>query len=200
MSPEQIFIGAVLVLAAVYVVNDIYPIMFSAAPAPVSPQEQAAKKLEAFEAVSPSSKPADAIAPAAGQPVAPEPKVIEGPVKPEGATLASVPPSAEVVPRSIKYLENRRETANLEAGDLLPDDTNSAWSNVDPAGQGSIAYKNWLEAGYHQGVNTIGSSLKNASRDLRAEPINPQQVVSPWMQSTVEPDLTRRPLEDGEQA
>jgi hypothetical protein len=58
----------------------------------------------------------------------------------------------------------------------------------------------FLEAGYHQGVNTIGSSLKNASRDLRAEPINPQQVVSPWMQSTVEPDLTRRPLEDGEQA
>jgi hypothetical protein len=188
MSPETVFIGVLIALAAVYVINDFYPLY----PAPVeSAAISAEKKLEAFENAAVVSKPSMPTAEAA---IA-DKVVVEGPVKAEGASLASVPPSAEVVPRSIKYLESKRETPNLEAGDLLPDDTNSAWSNVDPAGQGSVAYKNWLEAGYHIGVNTIGSSLKNGSRDLRAEPLNPQQVVSPWMQSSFEPDLLRRPLE-----
>jgi len=55
-----------------------------------------------------------------------------------------------------------------------------------------------LDAGFHVGVNTIGQSLKNANRQLRSEPPNPQVNVSPWMMSSIGPDLLRRPLEDGE--
>lgn len=40
-------------------------------------------------------------------------------------------------------------------------------------------------------------TLRNANLNLRAEPPNPQVKVSPWLQTTIEPDLNRRPLEWG---
>jgi len=47
------------------------------------------------------------------------------------------------------------------------------------------------------GVNTVGQSLQNANRQLRSEPPNPQVKVSPWLQSTIEPDTDRKSLEIG---
>ena len=55
-----------------------------------------------------------------------------------------------------------------------------------------------LDSTYHVGVNTVGQSLRNANRQLRADPPNPQVNVSPWMNTTISPDLPRRPLEVGE--
>jgi len=83
----------------------------------------------------------------------------------------------------------------LAAQELLPNDPNSKWAQVNPMGSGDIAGKNFLNAGALIGVNTVGQSLRNASWDLRSEPPNPQVQVSPWMQSTIEPELQRRPLE-----
>ena len=83
----------------------------------------------------------------------------------------------------------------LAPQELLPNDPNSKWAQVNPMGSGDIAGKNFLNAGALIGVNTIGQSLRNASWDLRSEPPNPQLQVSPWMQSTIEPELQRRPLE-----
>jgi hypothetical protein len=83
----------------------------------------------------------------------------------------------------------------LAPQELLPNDPNSKWAQVNPQGAGDIAGKNFLNAGALIGVNTIGQSLRNASWDLRSEPPNPQVQVSPWSQSTIEPDLVRRPLE-----
>ena len=57
--------------------------------------------------------------------------------------------------------------------------------------------QNFINAGYHVGVNTIGSSLRNANLQLRSEPPNPQVAVGPWQQSTISPDLNRRPMEIG---
>jgi hypothetical protein len=83
----------------------------------------------------------------------------------------------------------------LNPMDLLPEDTNSQWAQVNPKGAGDIQGKNFLSAGALIGVNTIGQSLRNANLQLRAEPPCPQVQVGPWLQSTIEPDLTRRPLE-----
>ncbi len=83
----------------------------------------------------------------------------------------------------------------LNPTDLLPHDVNSAWAQVNPQGAGDIQGKNFLSAGALVGVNTIGQSLRNANYQLRAEPPNPQVQVGPWMQTTIEPDLQRRPLE-----
>ena len=83
----------------------------------------------------------------------------------------------------------------LNPAELLPQDVNSAWAQVNPQGAGDIQGKNFLSAGALVGVNTIGQSLRNANYQLRAEPPNPQVQVGPWMQTTIEPDLQRRPLE-----
>lgn len=79
--------------------------------------------------------------------------------------------------------------------ELLPNDPNSKWAQVNPMGQGDIAGKNYLSAGALIGVNTIGQSMRNANYQLRSDPPNPQVKVSIWNQSTIEPDTNRRPLE-----
>ncbi len=38
------------------------------------------------------------------------------------------------------------------------------------------------------GKNTVGSTHKNGSRDFRGDIPNPKTPVSPWMNSTIEPD------------
>jgi hypothetical protein len=86
----------------------------------------------------------------------------------------------------------------LTAEDLLPKDAaNTKWAQVNPIGQGELKDKNFLNAGYHIGINTVSGSLRNANYQLRSDPVIPQKVVSPWMQSTITPDLNRLPLEIG---
>jgi cell division protein FtsN len=85
----------------------------------------------------------------------------------------------------------------LSAQDLLPQDKSSTWANVNPEGQGTLEGKNFLQAGYHIGINTVGQTLRNANLQLRSEPPAPQVQVSPWLQSTIEPDISRRPMEIG---
>ena len=86
----------------------------------------------------------------------------------------------------------------LRSADLLPRDAESKWAQSVPSGQGSLSDQNFLTAGFHVGVNTVGQSLRNANYQLRSEPPNPQVKVSPWMQSTIEPDTNRKPLEIGQ--
>ena len=88
----------------------------------------------------------------------------------------------------------------LTAEDLLPKDAaNNKFSQMSPAGQGSLSDVNLLSAGYQVGVSTIAGTLRNANLQIRSEPPNPQVSVSPWMQSTISnSDVFRRPLEIGE--
>ncbi len=83
----------------------------------------------------------------------------------------------------------------LSSVDLLPGSANSTWAQVVPAGQGALTDQNFLTAGHHIGMNTVGNSLRNSSHDLRSEIPNPQAQVSPWNQTTIGPDLMRRPLD-----
>ena len=89
----------------------------------------------------------------------------------------------------------------LTAGDLLPSEESKEISEFNqnyPIGEGVLKGINFLSSGYHIGVNTVGQSLRNANRQLRSEPPNPQVSVSPWMNSSIGPDLLRRPLEVGD--
>jgi hypothetical protein len=85
----------------------------------------------------------------------------------------------------------------LTADDLLPKNEYAAWSDVHPHGVGVLQDKNFLNAGHHIGINTVGQSLRNPNQGFRSEPPNPQIQVSPWQQSTIGPDQTRRPMEIG---
>lgn len=84
----------------------------------------------------------------------------------------------------------------LTPSELLPKAA-GAWSEQNPMGPGSLAGKNFLQAGALLGVNTVGQSLRNANKQLRSEPANPQVAVSVFNQSTITPDISHRPLEIG---
>jgi hypothetical protein len=87
--------------------------------------------------------------------------------------------------------------AQLSAQELLPKDTVSDWANVNPGGVGSLCDKNFLQAGSMVGIDTIGQSLRNANLQLRDDPLIKQEIVSPWLQSTIQPDVLRRPFQLG---
>lgn len=67
-----------------------------------------------------------------------------------------------------------------------------SWDVYDTA---ALANQNFLSATQQIGVDTVLGSLRNSSRDLRNNIPNPTNVVSPWMNSTITPDLQRRPLD-----
>lgn len=83
--------------------------------------------------------------------------------------------------------------AGGDPADLLPKTHGGDFSHVAPQAGGI----NLLKAGHHAGIDTVGGSLRNANLQVRSEPPNPTQVVSPWNQTTMTPDFMRVPLEIG---
>ena len=106
---------------------------------------------------------------------------MEGP-----ANFASVSAPAGCYPRD-----------QLTPSELLPADQRTIYAEQNPMGPGSLKGKNFLSAGALIGVNTVGQSLRNANLQLRSEPPNPQVPVSIFLQSTIQPDISHRPLEVG---
>lgn len=86
---------------------------------------------------------------------------------------------------------------SLSPEELLPQDYSSTWAKCNPAGAGNLDGKNFLDSGWHVGINTVGQTLRNPNLSLRSEVPNPQVSVSPWLQSTIEPDTNRRYFEVG---
>ena len=117
--------------------------------------------------------------------LAKQPSVLE-------TSAQNVVPAQENAPMAGNY--QLRPVNNPES--LLPDDTNSDWSKLNPSlNAGSTP--DLLQAGYHIGLDTIGQTLRNANLQLRSDPIIPKVDVGPWAQSTIEPDIARVPLEIG---
>lgn len=85
----------------------------------------------------------------------------------------------------------------LMSDDLLPLNDLDNWADNHPHGAGILEEKNFLAAGHHIGINTVGQSLRNANLQLRSDPVNPMMRVSPWLNSTIGAETTRRPLEIG---
>ena len=81
---------------------------------------------------------------------------------------------------------------------LLPKNANNEWGKLNPQGNGELNNMNFLKAGHHMGINTVGQSLRNANLQLRSEPANPQLNVGPWHNTTMQPDVMRVPLEIGQ--
>tara|TARA_Y100001970_G_scaffold167266_1_gene204720 strand:+ start:759 stop:1334 length:576 start_codon:yes stop_codon:yes gene_type:complete len=80
--------------------------------------------------------------------------------------------------------------------DLLPSDSNNSWSNMNPTS--SLQNIHLLNPQQQVGINTQGTSLRNANLQLRSEPPNPLTNTNcPWNISTIEADKFRRPLEIG---
>ncbi len=113
------------------------------------------------------------------------------------ASASSAPPTVNAPSSESAGGYAKQSVAN--PSDLLPSDENSMWSALNPVSmnQGNVVMPDLLQAGYHIGLDTIGQTLRNANLQLRSDPIIPKSDVGPWMQSTIEPDIMRVPLEVG---
>ena len=75
----------------------------------------------------------------------------------------------------------------------LPQEVADSWFELVPEAI-SVKNRHLINITKPIGVNTIGSSKKNASHDLRGAPSNPKYVVSPFLNSSIEPDNNLKPL------
>jgi len=81
------------------------------------------------------------------------------------------------------------------ASDLLPKPTSPQVLDFGEFAPKALQGQNFLDVSQQIGVDTQGSSLKNANYQLRSDPPNPRTNVGPWANSTIDTDLLRRPLE-----
>ena len=101
--------------------------------------------------------------------------------------LAEPPISMNVQSREIPQTNN----GTFNPSELLPPDNNRDFGSNITGGQSIDANVNMLNAGFHHGIDTVGSTLRNANLQIRSEPPNPRAPVSPWMNSTIEPNIQR---------
>jgi hypothetical protein len=85
---------------------------------------------------------------------------------------------------------------NYNAKDFLPKEINDEWFETDfSLAKYQLNDDKLINTErYIIGINTVGQSLKNASYDIRGTIPNPKFAVSPWMNSTYEPDFNLKPL------
>jgi hypothetical protein len=133
----------------------------------------------------------------------------EQPKEPQGTTMATKPGTAAEGFADLVSMEGPANFASVSAPagcyprdqltptELLPADQNTIYAQQNPMGPGSLKGKNFLSAGALIGVNTVGQSMRNANLQIRSEPPNPQVPVSIFNQSTIQPDVSHRPLEVG---
>ena len=94
----------------------------------------------------------------------------------------------------IDFNKNNLEKYNVK--DYLPKDVNKDWFNTDfSQAQHNIDDNNLINPDrFIIGINTVGQSLKSPSWDIRGSPPCPKYAISPWNNSTFEPDYNIKPL------
>ena len=91
---------------------------------------------------------------------------------------------------------NKKNVQDYNAKDFLPKEINNQWFDTDfSQAKTNIEDDKLINTErYVIGINTVGQSLKNASYDIRGTIANPKYSVSPWNNSTYEPDYNIKPL------
>lgn len=81
----------------------------------------------------------------------------------------------------------------FNSDEYLPNYKRDDWYEVLPE---AISAKNrhLINVSKPIGINTIGTSLRNPSWDIRGSPPCPKFVVAPWLQSTIEQDTNLKSL------
>jgi hypothetical protein len=100
-------------------------------------------------------------------------------------------------PRADSISACAQNSPTFVATSLLPKVTvpgQASWNAGAP--QDILANQNFLSATQQIGTDTVLSSLRNASHDIRGDIYNPISVTGPWQQTTITPDPMRRPIID----
>ena len=103
-----------------------------------------------------------------------------------------LPPNAN--PNTVDL--NKNNVSQYDAKDYLPKEINNKWFDTDfSQAKYNLNDDKLINTDrYVIGVNTVGQSLKNASYDIRGTVPNPKFTVSPWNNSTYEPDYNIKPM------
>ena len=88
--------------------------------------------------------------------------------------------------------KSKRDEDNYNSGDFLPKETNNDW--FEDVQAVSVKNRHLINVYRPVGVDTTSSSRKNASLDIRGTPPNPKTVVSPFLNSSIEPDHNIRSM------
>lgn len=122
-----------------------------------------------------------------------------GPLEQQILDVSEQPPVENVQPIQLEELaptpqQTEQPSQDIQPSDLLPlDNQVNNFEKNFPTGQGEATDKNFLIAGYNIGVNTVGSTLKNANLQLRSDPYIPRKSIGPWNESSImSSDLTNR--------
>lgn len=110
-------------------------------------------------------------------PDSPGPRVTLAPAMSQPADVSTMAPMTT----SVDLLPKPNSSANSEFGEFAP--------------VKALEAQNFVDSTKMIGVDTVGSSLRNASYDLRRSPTIPRSSVGPWQQSTVDADLYRKSLD-----
>ena len=121
------------------------------------------------------------------------------PFDPDYVTQASVAPSADkpvITGSPVSPSDTITMPPMTTSVDLLPKPGSAANSEFGEfAPTKALEAQNFVDASKVIGVDTVGSSLRNASYDLRRAPVIPRTNVGPWSMSTVDSDLYRKSLD-----
>ena len=83
----------------------------------------------------------------------------------------------------------------FDVSKMLPAETENDWFDVEPLNTTKkINGTHLIHPKVHIGENTILSSLRNATHDIRGDIPNPKVAVSVWNNSTIDPDTNIKGL------
>jgi hypothetical protein len=93
-----------------------------------------------------------------------------------------------------KQMSNDLTQPNFNVADFLPKEVNTEWFQTDISNaQNEVDQGTLIDiAKFCQGVDTVGQSMKNPSYDIRGNIPCPKIVVSPFMNSSYDPDTNLR--------
>lgn len=119
------------------------------------------------------------------------------PGAPSGMSSGSADNYLSVSGVNTKMPQANTTLSSINPDELLPKDMNSEWASITPASN-DLKNQNLLDPSQLIGINTVGSSLRNANLQLRSDPVIPKlNNLGPWNQSTIEQDNMRRAFEIG---
>jgi hypothetical protein len=94
-----------------------------------------------------------------------------------------------------KKIDKYKTSEIFDCNNYLPDEkaANPDWFDIVPEPV-DVKNRHLINVSKPIGINTIGTSLRNPSYDIRGSPPNPKNVVSPWGNSTIEYDNNLKSL------
>lgn len=85
--------------------------------------------------------------------------------------------------------ENNQDSSKLKSSEFLPQELNQNWFDKDFNKVKEIDQDTLIDVSqYSSGMDTVGQTLKNPSYDIRGNIPNPKNIISPFLNSSIEPD------------